>query len=889
MRLISLKMRAFGPYAAEQSIDFGQLGASGLFLLDGPTGAGKTTVLDAITFALYGPGERAGDDRLRSHFAQTDVEPEVELDFAVAGRRYRVTRSPEYLRPKQRGEGTTKQAAKVHLQRWESGRWASRSSNKGEVADELAEVLGLTREQFTQVVLLPQGEFAKFLKAGDDERRTLLTKLFGTQLYDQITAELEQRQRAAGQSLDAARERVREAAAAAGEAAGLEAGERTEFVELPVGARTARVAEIEATLARAADDAARRAAEAVRARDRVRQELADAEALTERRRQFEAAETAVSAHSTQRVAGEAGELSAAVTAATEAAAGLDHLVLAEAGLTDREGQLGAVQQAADQAGRELDAITARVATLPAEARAAEAELRGAERLAADLPAASADAERLLTQLDAAARRDELAPSLAQAREARIAAVDAAQVAIAEHQSLFKIRLDGMAAELAGELVPGGPCGVCGSTEHPAPAQATLDAVSAEMVDDAFAVSERAGKRREQAQAALEALEHEHSGVLAVAGDAALADLAAQAEQLQTRIAAARDAATRLDALAERVAALTAERDGLQDRHAALTAQASELNTLVRATRADVEALRGELASARTGYESVAERQAALRADAARANHALAALTEWELRARELRAALDLARAALGDRSPHDAEDLDGLQAAATEVQAAATRAEQAAAITRQAVERFAHATAEIDAAQATYDELSGDLAPVIYLARLAKGVAGTRKTALTTYVLRHWFEQVVQAANLRLATMSSGRYELIRVDEAATARERAGLTLEVIDRHTGQQRSPRSLSGGETFYTSLALALGLADVVKASAGGVDLDTLFIDEGFGSLDADTLDQVMSVIDDLRDRGRVVGIVSHVAELKDRIAERVEVRRLPDGSSTLRVVA
>jgi len=179
--------------------------------------------------------------------------------------------------------------------------------------------------------------------------------------------------------------------------------------------------------------------------------------------------------------------------------------------------------------------------------------------------------------------------------------------------------------------------------------------------------------------------------------------------------------------------------------------------------------------------------------------------------------------------------------------------------------------------------------PVIRLAALAKGTEGHRRVSLTTYVLRHWFSQVVAAANVRLAAMSSRRYELLRTDEGGTRRERAGLTLAVIDRHTGTQRSPASLSGGETFYTSLALALGLADVVKAEAGGVDLDTLFIDEGFGSLDADTLDEVMAVVDDLRDRGRVVGIVSHVADLKDRVPERLEVRRLPDGSSALKVVA
>ena len=185
--------------------------------------------------------------------------------------------------------------------------------------------------------------------------------------------------------------------------------------------------------------------------------------------------------------------------------------------------------------------------------------------------------------------------------------------------------------------------------------------------------------------------------------------------------------------------------------------------------------------------------------------------------------------------------------------------------------------------------LAAATASVIHLAGLAKGMDGHRRVALTTYVLRHWFEQVVAAANLRLNVMSSGRYELRRSDEAQARRQRTGLTLTVIDRYTGEERSPASLSGGETFYTSLALALGLADVVKAEAGGVDLQTLFIDEGFGSLDEQTLDQVLAVIDELRDRGRAVGIVSHVADLKDRVTDRLEVRRLPDGSSSARVVA
>jgi exonuclease SbcC len=207
-------------------------------------------------------------------------------------------------------------------------------------------------------------------------------------------------------------------------------------------------------------------------------------------------------------------------------------------------------------------------------------------------------------------------------------------------------------------------------------------------------------------------------------------------------------------------------------------------------------------------------------------------------------------------------------------------------------ERLGERLAELGQAEQDADLLAERTEPVIRLAGLARGMDGQRRITLTTYVLRRWFEQVVAAANVRLAAMSAGRYELARIDGTAPGdrkNQRTGLALEVADRYTGETRSPRSLSGGETFYTSLALALGLADVVRAQAGGVELDTLFIDEGFGSLDADTLDQVLAVIDDLRDRGRVVGIVSHVADLKDRVPERLEVRRLADGSSAARVIA
>ena len=235
MRLHRLELAAFGPFAGPQEIDFDRLAGAGLFLLEGPTGAGKSTVLDAITFALYGglAGEDAGSDRLHSHFAPPEREPTVTLEFSVRGVRYLITRVPEYRRPKRRGDGYTTEAMRVHLRRRQDGHWVSLSANKAETGDLIADVVGLSRTQFTQVMLLPQGEFARFLRCDDDARRAVLTKLFGTELYDSITAELDQRRAAAVKRRQAAERAVADAVSAAAEAAGLDAAARGELIALP--------------------------------------------------------------------------------------------------------------------------------------------------------------------------------------------------------------------------------------------------------------------------------------------------------------------------------------------------------------------------------------------------------------------------------------------------------------------------------------------------------------------------------------------------------------------------------------------------------------------------------------------------------------------------------
>ncbi len=302
MRLHTLRMYAVGPFADEQVIDFDRLGAGGLFLFEGPTGVGKSTILDALTFALYGGlASDAGDPaRLRSDFAAPDDRPEVMLEFSVRGGRHRITRSPEHVRPKKRGTGATKEKASVHLERFQEGTWMSRSHAKDEVGALIGELLGLTREQFRQVVLLPQGEFATFLRAGDDERREVLGKLFGTQFFQTITNSLQARAQQATRALQEADAELGARVAAASEAAGLGPDEHAELVGLPVEQRLAGLAVLDERLAEAADGAQAAAALADACLGTARGVLTDARSVAGRLEQRAALEASLAEAEEQR-------------------------------------------------------------------------------------------------------------------------------------------------------------------------------------------------------------------------------------------------------------------------------------------------------------------------------------------------------------------------------------------------------------------------------------------------------------------------------------------------------------------------------------------------------------------------------------------------------------
>ncbi|MFE9051683.1 MULTISPECIES: AAA family ATPase [Streptomyces] len=997
MRLHRLSITAFGPFGATQEVDFDALSSAGLFLLHGPTGAGKTSVLDAVCFALYGavPGARQSPGAsLRSDHAPVDLPTEVQLELTVGGRRLEVTRSPAQPRPKKRGDGFTMEKAQSRLRGYDPERgWHALSKSHQEIGEELTQLIGMSRDQFCQVVLLPQGDFARFLRSDAEARGKLLGRLFDTRRFAAVEERLAELRRGAEARVTAADERILALAQRIAQAAGPAGAEAT-----PVAARPGEPGLAEAVLEWAAiarstarerldiahrvvawaedrQREARHALDAVRELARLQQRYEETRlrsaALEERRPEHDRCQKELErARKADRVA-PALELREEAERAYRAAS--DGLGRARALLSPELRDVGADRLAelerkfqqelyALDAAREAEERSARIegerVRLNREAQADDELIREADVWLADWDStraalkgridasqeAATRAEQLAgllaparRRLDAAGRRDALATDVQQAEERLTGAREQELDARKSWLDLRERRLRGIAAELAAGLVAGEPCTVCGSADHPVPASPGDGHVDRATEERALAAQQSAEEARARAEQQLGLVRERHAAAETEArgDDASASSTVAELGELVDRLTGEHAEAHRLAAATNpaREALTAAEREHTErleqrqqahGRMSARTAAREALDAEQARLEEQIAAARGESPSVAAHAERLTRRVARL-ADAAEAVR-----TEQDAAQRRKEADDRLSDAAF--RAGFDTPEA----AAATLLDAAAQRDLQhridtwqaeAAAVADRRAERDAREAAEQPAAQpsaaqgefetaewllreassalAAADERCGELTrlsrqaadevrrlgPVRQeydrIARLAGLAAGTsadneRKMRLEAYVLAARLEQVAAAATARLQRMSSGRYTLVHSD-ARTGGRRAGLGLHVVDAWTGSERDTATLSGGETFFASLALALGLADVVTEEAGGVRLDTLFIDEGFGSLDDQTLDEVLDVLDSLRERDRSVGIVSHVADLRRRIPVRLEVVKERQGSS------
>ncbi|MEU0885926.1 SMC family ATPase [Lentzea sp. NPDC005914] len=952
MRLHRLELTAFGPYPRPEAVDFDALGADGLFLLHGDTGAGKTTLLDAVAFALFGrvPGARGDVKKLRCEYADPEVPTEVSLELTVQSRRFRIVRSPEFDRPKKRGGGFTTQPAKCSLT-WLEGWDGEGITRIDDVARAVEDLLGMSYEQFFQVVLLPQGEFAKFLRSDTAEREVLLEKLFGTERFLDVEKWFRDKRVVAGRVLEERRQgaselmhrvaeaaseepsfepgwlesvlerlagAVREAEAASEETAGVADGADALLAQARVQAdQIRRVREAREMLARveAADsaswfaerDAARRAIPVVPAYNEI--------AKLQESYKFAVRDEATAAEALARLGYEGSSLREDAERCREEAGGLAELAAEAERQKSDERRLSELKHSSYQVERRLLALNAELEVLPERLAQCRAQLDAAAE-------ASARLESLKTRADAAEALPGATKALERTKNELHQAIDVHQKAKDVLQQVRHQRLENMAIELAAALKRGKPCAVCGSPSHPAPAQPMLGGVDATDEEVAATDEQTALDRRNEAERAAHAAELRIQACWEALGSDepafALSEYRSALELARTRSQRQNE----FVGLEAKTRELGTEKAKVEQDLVGLRTEHSSLVTVVQERGARLDKARGdhddvltrrdhllrlakalvELADRRAARENalsrVEEQQASAASAAAEAGFpdvetALAAARPAiKLQALDERiAAWERARATamatleeLAGIDPSDAVDLNEVTAAASSARAAASLAATTLARARAAFERVSELAARLRAEWKSLEPLEASYAELDALTDVINGRGqNSKKMTLRSYVLAARLEEVAVAASARLHRMSQGRYSFVHSDSAGARGTRGGLSLDVLDDYSGRSRPAKTLSGGESFLASLSLALGLADVVANETGGALLDTLFVDEGFGTLDSDTLDIVMNTLDELRAGGRVVGLVSHVEELRQRIPTRLRVRKARTGST------
>ena len=984
MRIQQLRISGFGPFAGPVDLDFAALNDAGLFLLAGSNGAGKSSILDAVCFALYAavPGERNTARRFRSDHAAPDQAPTVELEATFAEGTYRVVRTAAWERPKRRGTGTTTQQSTVSVSRRVGDEWQPVTSRLDEAGQLVTRLVGMNLTQFCQVVILPQGRFQAFLQASAAERQALLQQLFHTGRFQRVEGWLREQRLAL-------RRTSLEHETAIGEVVNRISEVADSPVPEPGHESLTWATGLRGEIAGALDTATRRSESAVREESRTRTALETGRDLASRLARLEAAlleQASLRARTsevellqcrvdTARRAAHVAVLTplveareAALAAATEARAAATERLTAAFGsapddptahrdlLREAVQRFHALVPRSDEARALRDEHAAIVAALDdVETRRGVLECSDVGSVIAALATAHEavhDAQLALPALRleiddhrARLRAHEQVESLTLAHAAALSdlavvtarALDARELWLAVREA----RIDGMAAELAGALAVGADCPVCGSHDHPHPARPHRDAPDAEAeraalraVDDANAVQHVHDQKVRDLESALE---QARTG----AGETSVAELRSGLEVHRAR---ARELTGIVDrgAQAGPALAVATERQRREaDEQQALREQSATLREGRDRVAERLGVLDGELAAAladtpysdaRTASDEtarlLAELEAALRAeddlDAAgrslaeasgarlvaaleagfgsvpEAEAALLPPAETEAHVRDLDRHTGRLTAVAQQLADPVLLGLDGVAVpdiAALETRHRTAEATRAAAVAdaetqRRRLSRLDTLLTDLADRLARWEPVRRELEVATHLSAFCEGKAPDNRwqIQLSAYVVAWRLSQVADAANLRLAVLTSGRYTLEHTDLRGAGERRGGMTLLVRDEWTGVTRDPVTLSGGESFVVALALALGLADVITAEAGGAALQTLFVDEGFGMLDATSLDLVMDTLDSLRESGRTVGVVSHVAEMRSRIPVQVLVDKPRDsGPSTVRLRA
>lgn len=919
MRPIKLTLSAFGPYAGKTVLDLDKLGSNGLYLITGDTGAGKTTIFDAITYALY--GEASGDNRepsmFRSKYADADTPTEVELVFTYAGKTYAVKRNPEYDRPKSRGNGFTTQKAEALLQ-YPDGHVVTKQRD---VDNAIRDIMGINRSQFLQIAMIAQGDFLKLLLAPTEDRKKIFRQIFKTQLYQDLQEKLKRESGTLNDQCTAVRSSIKQYID------GISCDENNVLiieVEKAKGGllSTSDVIKlIEHLLAQDNNNNTalqKSIAESDKQLEIINGNLGKIEAKEYAQESLERAQNGLKNEK---------EINEQLKSAFEAE---ERRIPERDNLSEEKAKIEAEYARYDV----LTTLQAQIEKAEQDIAKREKQLKkDLEQYALDetlfhklkaeyesLSGAGEGKEKLVNQRDKALDRltklndlseafesfHNLKDNYASLQDEYLKVADDSEKATADYEAKNRAFLDEQAGIIAETLEDGKPCPVCGSLEHPciahksekAPTEAQLKKAK-DNAEKFRKLSENKSGQCKEAKASL---------------DTKKAEIEKQVKEQWQDISFG-EAERKLPEEQTSVSEIIKVLDKSISEEEKRVVRRTELSKTIPETETSIKEREKDISARNTALEvdkaSLSEKKMQRENDKRtllyeNKEKAVKEVKTIEKAIEEMKTAYEKAQKALATSN----EKIAGYNASIDELSkqlstdcsfnkeaeltkkneiiekkkkddAVAKALHSCIEANKQALENIRTKVGDLDALEKRYAWMKA-------LSNTANGnISGKEKVMLETYIQMTYFDRIIVRANTRLMIMSGGQYELKRKKEAGNNRSQSGLDLDVIDHYNGTERSVKTLSGGESFKASLSLALGLSDEIQTSAGGVKLDTMFVDEGFGSLDDESLDQAMKALSSLADGNRLVGIISHVADLKNRIDKQIIVTKDKSGGSKAKI--
>ena len=924
MRPKILTMSAFGAYAGKQVIDFEKLGKSGLYLVTGDTGAGKTTIFDAISFALFGnvSGGVRDSKMLRSKIAEPDTQTYVELVFDYNGKEYTVKRNPEYERPAKRGDGVTKQTADAELILPDS---RNPISKVNEVTEYIENLLGINRDQFSQIAMIAQGEFQKLLNADSKSRREIFRKLFKTEKYNELEEALKTEANQLYHDCELAKQSINQYTN------GILCDENETKLAVRVNSLKngdSPVSEAVEILDDIIKSDSQKEENANKLIERNTADLVKINAKLEQKVELNKARKTLEQKSSD-FAKKSAELKMAMKTKEDADAKLleadklrkqvinleKDLELYEEREECRKTYEVAKKSHSDAIKRKEDSNRL-LEKLKIEAKVLNDEYKECEKNTSKSAKLTSRQALLKVQLssiekitDTLEKYQKLEKDSSDAKRHYETRRDAYVNCNKEFNSANLKFLDEQAGILANELKDNEPCPVCGSLEHPDPAKIISDAPSQDDLERLKEDCDNAEKRMRDAgtESSMLAgqLQTTRNNLISLVKEFTdkedltealkeTAEIGKKLNEESKQVKKELDIIERKSIRQEQIEKLLADIDNRKDKAKEEFSNAKTSEGIEK-TRMDNAKKRGNALAEKLHYKTIEEAKKeigrlTLTAETitARSKSANKNFNDIKTDLAELNGVITQLKKQLEGAPKFDDEKIDArfkeLSEEKTMLDAVSKDISDRICANRRTKKNLETSIKQSESLLERYDWLRN-------LSDTANGgLKGRDKIMLEIYVQTRFFDRIIERANSRFFIMTGGQFELKRAENVANKTSQGGLDLNVIDHHNGSERSAKSLSGGESFMASLSLALGLSDEVQASAGGIKLETMFIDEGFGTLDAETLKQAMDALSALADPngGKLVGIISHVDELKNRIDKQIVVAKDKDGISTAKII-